>query len=138
MDFSFLPDIRVGPAIAINMAWREQLSGHDQKQRKILMKQIGKVRKPILVSILVLPLQLVQVAIADYPIAGIEPATRPADAPVITDFERPDGWYDQALSGVDEPYPYSLRFLENQEAWYTPFSRAGMLPPYDIRGWHGK
>jgi hypothetical protein len=70
--------------------------------------------------------------------AGVRPDIRPQGAPEITEFNRPDGWYDEALIGVEEPYPYSLRFLESQEAWYTPFSRGGMLPPYDLRGWHGK
>jgi hypothetical protein len=37
---------------------------------------------------------------------------------------------------VSQPYPASLRFLEDQGNWYTPFNRPGMLPPYDIRGWH--
>ena len=78
-------------------------------------------------------------ALADsYPIAGVDPAQRPAGAPVITEFPKDAAWYQQALTGIAEPYPGSLRFLEDQGAWYTPFNRPGMPPPYDIRGWHDR
>jgi len=73
---------------------------------------------------------------AQYPVAGITPYQRPANAPVITDFEKNTNWYAEALHGVTRPYPSSLRFLEDQGPWSTPFNRPGMLPPYDIRGWH--
>ena len=116
-----------------------QLYGHDSQQRDIQVRTRGKPTRPILISTLIVPLLMQAMAVyADSPVAGVKPDSRPAEAPAITEFDRPDGWYDEALSGVEEPYPYSLRFLENQEAWYSPFSRAGMLPPYDIRGWHGK
>ncbi len=45
-------------------------------------------------------------------------------------------WYREALTGVERPYPYSLKFLEDQGAWYTPFNRPGMTGRYDIRHWH--
>ena len=61
---------------------------------------------------------------------------RPKDAPVISKVEHDSNWYAQALHGVSKPYPYSLNFIDNQGNWYTPFNKAGMLPPYDIRGWH--
>jgi hypothetical protein len=70
------------------------------------------------------------------PVAGVEPHLRPANAPVITEFKKDSGWYGQALDGVSQPYPGSLRFLEDQGAWHTPFNRPGMTGPYDIRGWH--
>lgn len=70
------------------------------------------------------------------PIAGTTPSQRPAGAPVITEFVKPEGWYSQALYGVERPYPYSLRFLEDQGAWHTPFNRPGMPGPYDLRGWY--
>lgn len=75
-------------------------------------------------------------ALADsYPIAGVDPAERPEGAPVITEVQKDAAWYQEALTGISEPYPGSLRFLEDQGAWHTPFNRPGM-PPYDIRGWH--
>ena len=61
---------------------------------------------------------------------------RPKDAPVISKVVHDSDWYVQALSGVSKPHPYSFSFIKNQGNWYTPFSKAGMLPPYDIRGWH--
>ncbi len=69
-------------------------------------------------------------------VAGTKPDQRPADAPVVHELEKNGAWYDHALTGVDSPYPYSLRFLEDQGAWFTPFTRPGMTGPYDIRGWH--
>lgn len=75
---------------------------------------------------------------AEYPMAGISPWERPVGAPVITTVDHPGTWYTRALHGVSRPYPYSLRFLEDQGNWYTPFNRPGMPGRYDIRGWHGK
>lgn len=102
------------------------------------MKDFKKQRLPLLAVSLFIAFSALQSATAANEVAGVKPDSRPQGAPVITEFDRNDTWYDDALIGVEEPYPYSLRFLENQEAWYTPFSRGGMLPPYDIRGWHGK
>ncbi|MCB1800330.1 MAG: hypothetical protein KDI82_01450 [Gammaproteobacteria bacterium] len=73
---------------------------------------------------------------ADYPIAGTMPSQRPADAPQITAVNHPGAWYAAALHGVTRPYPYSLRFLESQGNWHTPFNRPGMPGRYDIRGWY--
>lgn len=72
------------------------------------------------------------------PIAGSNPSQRPADAPVITAFAKTGAWYVFALRGVIPPYPMSLRFLESQGAWFSPFLHAGMSGPYDIRGLHGQ
>ena len=69
-------------------------------------------------------------------IAGVNPSERPAGAPVVTTYEKDGAWYQQALTGISAPYPYSLRFLESQGAWFTPFIHPGMTGPYDIRGWH--
>jgi hypothetical protein len=74
--------------------------------------------------------------VADYPVAGTAPWQRPIGAPVITEVDHPGAWYTAALYGVSRPYPYSLRFLEYQGNWNTPFNRPGMPAPYDIRGWH--
>jgi hypothetical protein len=73
-----------------------------------------------------------------YPIAGTAPSHRPTGAPQITEVIKPSGWYTQALTGISQPYPRSLRFLEDQGNWYTPFNRPGMHGRYDIRGWHGQ
>lgn len=73
---------------------------------------------------------------AGYPIAGVEPYQRPVGAPVIQAVDKSGGWYSRALTGVSQPYPNSLRFLEDQGNWYTPFNRPGMRGRYDIRGWH--
>ena len=70
------------------------------------------------------------------PIAGIQPDRRPDGAPVISEFVRDAAWYAQALHGVDQPYPASLQFLEDQGAWFSPFVHPGMIGPYDIRHWH--
>lgn len=69
-------------------------------------------------------------------IAGVNPAERPATAPVITEVHKDNAWYTHALTGVEQPYPQSLHFLENQGNWFTPFTHPGMTAPYDIRSWH--
>jgi len=74
---------------------------------------------------------------SDYPIAGLKPWARPEGAPVIEWVHHDQKWYRQALTGISKPWPRSLYFLDNQGNWYTPFNHPGMLPPYDIRGWHG-
>ncbi len=69
-------------------------------------------------------------------IAGTKPWQRPESAPVLTEYAKDAQWYGKALAGVMEPYPYSLRFLEDQGGWFNPFTKPGMSGPYDIRGWH--
>jgi len=69
-------------------------------------------------------------------VAGVNPDRRPENAPVISGVVKPDGWYGRALTGVSRPYPNSLRFLENQGNWFTPFIHPGIPGPYDIRRWH--
>ncbi|HPE60443.1 MAG TPA: hypothetical protein PLB10_08900 [Thiolinea sp.] len=71
-------------------------------------------------------------------IAGTRPAERPAQAPVITSVSKDGAWYQNALQGVDQPYPHSLRFLEDQGNWFSPFTHPGMDSPYDLRHWHTK
>ncbi len=75
-------------------------------------------------------------ASADFPVAGTQPYARPVGAPTITEVRRDEAWYARALAGVSQPIPPSLRWLDDQGNWYTPFTRPGMPPPYDIRGWH--
>ena len=71
-------------------------------------------------------------------IAGLDPDRRPATAPVITQYHRSPGWFGQALHGISTPYPPSLRFLENQANWYTPFNRPGLGGAYDLRHWRAE
>ena len=81
-------------------------------------------------------LQVPAEADEDY-IAGSVPDERPANAPKLVQFDKPSTWYCRALTGISQPYPPSLRFLEDQGGWYSPFIVAGMTGPYDIRNWHG-
>ena len=76
------------------------------------------------------------VAQAETPVAGAVPHERPGDAPVMEQVVKDNAWYQKALTGISTPYPHSLRFLEDQGNWYTPFNHPGMTGPYDIRGWH--
>ena len=73
---------------------------------------------------------------ADGFVAGLTPWERPAGAPVIKSVDRDPEWFRHALTGISRPYPTSLRFLDDQGNWHTPFDRPGMTGPYDIRGWH--
>jgi hypothetical protein len=69
-----------------------------------------------------------------YPVAGLAPYQRPTRAPVLTASSVLDA--RQALRGVSSPIPDSLKFLNNQGGWFTPFTHPGMTGPYDLRGWH--
>jgi hypothetical protein len=71
-----------------------------------------------------------------YPIAGEKPDARPEGAPRLVSYDKGSDWYTRSLIGVSRPYVLSLRFLEDQGAWYTPFTVPGMTGPYDIRNWH--
>lgn len=71
----------------------------------------------------------------DFYIAGLAPDVRPLGAPRLETYAKDADWYRRALTGVSMPYPHSLRFLEDQGAWYTPFIVPGMTGPYDIRNW---
>ena len=71
-------------------------------------------------------------------VAGLAPFERPERAPVLSDFQQTGEWRAKALRGISEPLPPSLKFIDSQGAWYTPFDQPGMLGPYDLRGWHGK
>lgn len=69
-------------------------------------------------------------------IAGLTPNQRPANAPITKTVQKDDHWYKKALAGIEPPYPWNLRFLEDQGNWYTPFNHPGMTGYYDIRNWH--
>ncbi|NWG40130.1 MAG: hypothetical protein HXY27_09255 [Hydrogenophilaceae bacterium] len=100
------------------------------------MKYSDKAGKTLLA--IIAAISFVDIALGDeYPIAGLDPSVRPAGAPVITSYPKYAAWYRHALTGVVKPYPASLRFLESQGPWHTPFVRPGMTGPYDIRNWHG-
>jgi hypothetical protein len=72
----------------------------------------------------------------NFPIAGLNPSERPAGAPKMEWSRNNYNWYKKALTGISQPYPKSLYFLDNQGNWYTPFNRPGMTGRYDIRNWH--
>ncbi|MFV0382702.1 hypothetical protein [Paracoccus sp. (in: a-proteobacteria)] len=69
-------------------------------------------------------------------IAGTAPAMRPEGAPVITAVQHDEAWFAQAMTGISEPYPAHLQFLDDEGDWFTPFNHPGMHAPYDIRGWY--
>jgi hypothetical protein len=69
-------------------------------------------------------------------VAGSAPNQRPAAAPVLKTFNASAEWRKAALTGVVEPIPASLKFLDSQGAWYTPFDQRGMPGYYDLRGMH--
>jgi len=74
-------------------------------------------------------------AASEYLITGTTPSQRLHSAPVITRVQHDRDWYQRGLTGVSQPYPQSLYFMDNQGNWYTPFIHRGMAPPYDLRGW---
>lgn len=96
------------------------------------------VRKSIEIAALSFAVLASPVLADDLFIAGVEPSVRPEGAPVITEMAKDAAWYSLALTGVSQPYPASLRFLEDQGAWFTPFIHPGMTGPYDIRSWHSQ
>ncbi len=69
-------------------------------------------------------------------LAGSAPFQRPANAPVIKSRNVTPELRALALRGVVEPVPASLKFLNDQGAWYTPFDQAGMPGYYDLRQLH--
>jgi hypothetical protein len=69
-------------------------------------------------------------------IAGVQPDQRPSGAPKIATYDKPADWLAKATRGVQTPHPPSLKFLSDQGAWYTPFTRPGMTGRYDIRQFH--
>jgi mono/diheme cytochrome c family protein len=69
-------------------------------------------------------------------VGGRVPNQRPERAPTLETVARDDQWYSQAIHGLTEPYPSSLRFLDDQGNWFTPFTHPGMTGPYDLRNWH--
>jgi len=96
-----------------------------------------KTKYTLTVALFTLVLGAAPSALAQEVVGGLTPSERPASAPRITAFTHDQVWYQRALTGVSEPYPRSLLFLDNQGGWYTPFDRPGMPGPYDIRRWHG-
>lgn len=70
-------------------------------------------------------------------VAGTTPWQRPTQAPVIKTHVVTPEMRSAMLKGVSEPVPASLKFLNDQGAWYTPFDRPGMPGYYDLRQMHG-
>lgn len=72
-------------------------------------------------------------AMADTTVAGLAPYQRPASAPVLDKAPA----QPKAATGIVEPIPASVAaMLKDQGAWYSPFTRPGMVGYYDLRGWH--
>ena len=94
------------------------------------------MRFSLLIAVVMFTLIATSSVFGQYPIAGVEPSQRPQGAPVLEWVQHVKSWYQNALSGVQTPYPSSLYFLDNQGDWHTPFNLPGMTGPYDIRGWH--
>lgn len=92
------------------------------------------IRKRVLSVVLLLATP--GLCVAQEFVAGTAPDQRPVAAPTIAELKKDGDWYTAALRGVDAPFPASLRFLEDQGAWFSPFLYAGMTGPYDIRHWH--
>lgn len=69
-------------------------------------------------------------------IAGVQPDRRPDSAPKVQSAAKPKDWQAKATAGVVRPLPPTLKFLDDQGGWYTPFDRPGMPGPYDIRKLH--
>jgi hypothetical protein len=69
-------------------------------------------------------------------VAGLAPYQRPEGAPVISDVSHDAAWRARALTGISAPVPASLRFLDTQGTWYTPFNHPGARGYYDLRQWY--
>lgn len=70
------------------------------------------------------------------PIAGTTPDRRPEGAPVVQESGLTMFGLAMALRGISQPIPPNLDFLDDQGAWFTPFTHPGMTGRYDIRGMH--
>src|SRR5512134_3419672 len=60
-------------------------------------------------------------------VAGLLPFERPQGAPNLGGFPQTGEWRAKTLRGISEPLPPSLKFIDSQGAWYTPFDHPGML-----------
>lgn len=69
-------------------------------------------------------------------VAGTKPDQRPANAPHLATYNQTPELLAKATAGISQPLPPTLKFLNDQGAWYTPFNRPGMPGLYDIRGLH--
>ena len=99
---------------------------------------LGKdITLAMLVGVLAFPLTVLAAdGGSDRFVAGSAPYRRPANAPVVKTFAASAEWRKAALIGVTEPLPASLKVLDSQGAWYTPFDQPGMPGYYDLRGMH--
>lgn len=71
---------------------------------------------------------------ADYPVAGLNPSKRPVGAPVLASAPEISSI---ALSGLALPVPATITtWLQDQGAWYSPFTHPGIPGRYDLRQWH--
>lgn len=117
------------------LALRSMTPRNDQTMFKPLFNK--NILAVIVISSTCFPLPVI-FADEGYPVAGLVPNARPKNAPIVRTFAPVAEWRKQALTGISEPYPSSLAFLDSQGNWYSPFDRPGMTGPYDLRGWHAK
>ena len=90
------------------------------------------LRVALAIALAFIPMQVLPAAGGR--IAGLVPHERPAGGPVKTEVT---GLGERGFQGIEGVPPASLERLKgSQGEWYTPFSRAGMSGPYDLRGWH--
>lgn len=99
-------------------------------QPKLMLGQIARVA---LLTLLLAPAAAAQ---GNAFVGGSTPDRRPEGAPRLQTLDKSPQWYAAALTGVTAPIPPTLKFLDDQGAWFNPFNRAGMMGRYDIRGWH--
>lgn len=69
-------------------------------------------------------------------IAGLAPNHRPEHTPVIREYAVSEQQRKQALTGISQPTSSGFAFIDDQQAWFTPFNRPGMIGYYDLRTWH--
>lgn len=107
------------------------------------MATLSKTRRPALFYCVAAASLLAMASIVNSPaaaadefVAGTTPDRRPQNAPRITTLEHTPAMRAQSLRGISKPIPPSLRFVDDQGGWYTPFTRPNMPGRYDIRNLH--
>lgn len=100
--------------------------------RKSAARSIAPLTFAILLSFAG-PLSAPVSVVAQEFVAGTAPDRRPLGAPRVDVFTLTPELRAKALRGVSKPVPPSLRFVEDQGGWFTPFTQPNMPPPYDIR-----
>ncbi|MCL2591426.1 MAG: hypothetical protein FWD67_11300 [Betaproteobacteria bacterium] len=69
-------------------------------------------------------------------VAGLHPDRRPDGAPQLAQAALAPDQLERALHGIDRPEPGNVGSVAATGRWWVPLREPGMLPPYDLRGWH--